>query len=148
MPPGHDRFSSLRGSNDPAPSSSSSRPYARSSSTSARPAGGGRSLADLAAGLGPAPAPTGREGHRRASTNTVPSAAAARGGFDSDGTFRMEPAPAASSAAVGDSVKVTRYTREKLLSLRKGDGAGVPAQMTGLEGTAVLSEAAQDPGEF
>mmetsp|Transcript_11383 Transcript_11383/g.26677 ORF Transcript_11383/g.26677 Transcript_11383/m.26677 type:complete len:314 (-) Transcript_11383:1034-1975(-) len=143
-PPGHDRFSSLRGSGDgPAPSStssSSSRPYARSSTAGARPSGGGRSLADLAAGLGPAPPPGGgREGHRRASAGAAPApgSGAPRGGFDSDGTFRMEPA--------GDSVKVTRYTRERLLSLRRGDGGGVPEQMKGLEGSSVLSEAAQDP---
>ena len=94
--------------------------------TSAGSRGGGRSLADLAATVPEGASSAGRRG----------SYEGGRGGARFSGLKSESEA------------KVIRFTREKLLSMRPPSNAtsGLPPVLKHLEGNAVLSEAAQDPG--
>ncbi len=117
--PTNDRFSALK-------SSESSRPYSRSSSSGPRP--GGRSLADLAAGL----SSTGgdRDHHHRGpdrndskpihrSSSTGYHPRGERGGTSSDIQRTRSGSGGGTSLEQDDGgAKVIRFTREKLLSLK------------------------------
>ncbi|KAG7349392.1 GYF domain containing protein [Nitzschia inconspicua] len=117
--------------------------FHRSSSTGNKPPG--RSLADLAAKV-PEASVSGRrhtsfgEGGRSGSTGNG-RFSALRGGNDAG-------ASGGSIDAYKPDPKVTRYTREKLLSLRpapKNPDPGPPEVLKPLEGSVVYSLIAQDP---
>lgn len=119
--------------------------FGRSSSTAAKASG--RSLADLAARV-PDSAPTGRRQSANYDSRGSSSSgrftgvrAGEQGGPGSGGTIdAFKPDP-----------KVIRYTREKLLSMRPpshlGD-QGLPSSLSHLDGSNIVSKAAQDPGMF
>ena len=141
-PSTNDRFGSLRSN-----SASSAFPsFNRSASTGAKVTGG-RSLADLAAGLSPASSGPSSGLSRSSSTGYRSSGDHDRGGGGSgigDGVSR-------GGGSGGDGgAKVIRYTREKLLSLRPvpKEDEGPPAILKHLEGSVVISKAPQDPGEL
>lgn len=103
--------------------------YNRSSSGGTRP--GGRSLADLAART-PGVTRSGSGSHRE----------------EGGGGARFS-GPGGSGEET--SVKVIRFTREKLLSMRvppKADAESPPARLKHLEGTPIISSEPQDPGKF
>ncbi|KAK1736422.1 hypothetical protein QTG54_013022 [Skeletonema marinoi] len=149
--PTNDRFSALK-------SSESSRPYNRSASSGPRP--GGRSLADLAAGLsstggdrenhhhhrGPSERNDSKPIHRSASTGYHPRGE--RGGTSSDIQRTRSGSGGGASLDHDDGgAKIIRFTREKLLSLRPrhtGD-VGLPDVLKHMEGTVVISSEPQDP---
>lgn len=119
--------------------------FHRSSSTGSKPAG--RSLADLAAKVPEAPGPG-----RRHSTYADGGRSGGGGGArfsalrGSDGG--IGGTGAGSIEAYKPDPKVVRYTREKLLSLRRAPenpDPGPPDVLKPLEGSAVYSETAQDP---
>jgi hypothetical protein len=115
--------------------------FNRSSSTGTGTKSSGRSLADLAAKV-PEPASAGRrhssfgEGVRPA-TGRFSALRASDGGVAGGSIDAYKPDP-----------KVTRYTREKLLSLRpapKNPDPGPPDVLKPLEGSVIYSATAQDP---
>lgn len=155
--PSHDRFSALKSTSD------SSRPgtYNRSASSGPRP--GGRSLADLAAGLSSTGGDRDRDHrgdrnesrpgsmHRSSSTGYHHPRGGERGGTSSD----IQRSRSGSGGGVSleedvdVGVKVIRYTREKLLSLRprpRGADEGLPDVLKHLEGNVIISSEPQDPG--
>lgn len=143
--PTNDRFSALKSSDG------SSRPYSRSSTGGARP--GGRSLADLAAGL---PSSGGdRDHHHRNDSRPIHRSSST--GYHTRGRDRGDMASSdiqrSRSGSGGEfddgGAKVIRFTREKLLSLRPrptGD-KGLPDVLKHLEGSLVISNEPQDPGK-
>jgi hypothetical protein len=136
-PPNVNKFSVLDDDEDvngeaqqPRPANSRSealRTFQRSSSSGTKP----RSLADLAAGAPPS------TGHPRSSST---------GYREEGGRF------SGLSSGDGDGKqKVIRYTREKLLSMRKAPGPddpNPPEVLKHIEGTSVLSPEPLDPGMF
>lgn len=108
------------------------RSFHRSSSGGTKPTG--RSLADLAARAPPT-------GVTRSSSTPY------RTGEEGGGGGRFS---SLSSSADSDA-KVIRFTREKLLSMRKPPGPNDPNPpdvLKHIEGTVVLSPEPQDPGKF
>lgn len=154
--PTNDRFSALKSSSE-----SSSRPYNRSASNGPRV--GGRSLADLAAGLSSTSGGGGGGGgdrdnhhhhhhhrdrnndsskqiHRSSSTGLYH-----RGGDRGD----MQRSRSGSGFDQDDGgAKIIRFTREKLLSLRPRPtgNVGLPDVLKHLEGSVVITNEPQDPG--
>ena len=147
--PTNDRFSALKSSE------SSSRPYNRSASSGPRP--GGRSLADLAAGL----SSTGGDRdhhhhhHHRGSerNDSKPIHRSSSTGYHrgdrGDNNQRSRSGSGGGNLDYDDGgAKIIRFTREKLLSLRpRPTGAvGLPDVLKHLEGSVVVASEPQDPG--
>ncbi len=155
--PTNDRFSALKSSE------SSSRPYNRSASSGPRV--GGRSLADLAAGLSSTSGGGGGGGggdrdnhhhhhrdrnndsskqiHRSSSTGLYH-----RGGGGGDRGDMQRSRSGSGFDQDDGGAKIIRFTREKLLSLRPrptGNG-GLPDVLEHLEGSVVITNEPQDPG--
>ncbi|KAL7495872.1 hypothetical protein ACHAWT_004205 [Skeletonema menzelii] len=148
--PTNDRFSALKSSE------SSSRPYNRSASSGPRP--GGRSLADLAAGLSSTGGDRDHHHHHRGSERNdskpihrISSTGyhrGERGGNSSDIQRSRSGSGGGGSLDHDDGgAKIIRFTREKLLSLRPrptGD-VGLPDVLKHLEGSVVVASEPQDP---
>lgn len=138
-PPNVNKFSVLdddddvNGDQQPLPANSRSealRSFHRSSSGGPKPTG--RSLADLAAR-------TPSTGITRSSSAPFREEAGSGGRFSNLG----------GEGGGGSSAKVIRFTREKLLSMRKAprpDDPNPPEVLKHLEGTSVLAPEPQDPG--
>lgn len=179
---GGGRFSALRSENHSSASLGASggpmtsRPFHRASSTGNKPKTGGRSLADLAAGLSGGGSGDPRDGrhhgghHHHHDPRIRGDHHLHRGDHHERGDPRMMSRNASAGLARtrsgssdakellggqgsgGDGspagLKAIRYTREKLLSLRGRGDEGPPECIKALEGSVVVSEVAQDPGEF
>ena len=175
---GGGRFSSLRSDNHtsgaaigtsssrPLPSQPSpSQPFHRAASTGSKPKKGGRSLADLAAGLSSSNNPPSHHvphhgRHHEPTHERDPrsqprssSTGITRIRSESDAESLLGHVPSSPGEKSGGSVdpnaaKVIRYTREKLLSLRGRGDEGAPECVLELEGSVVVSKVSQDPGEF
>ena len=94
-------------------------------------------------GEGPLPSGHGRldeGGHRAAAMGKFEGGKYVEGGSSSDAGDGI--------GGSGGGAKVIRYTREKMLSLRGRGDEGPPECLKELEGSVVISEEAQDPGEF
>jgi len=140
-PPNLNKFSVLDDDDDvnceqrPANSRSEAlRTFHRSSSSGPKPTG--RSLADLAARAPPT-------GVTRSSS--APFRGEEGGGVGGGGRF----SGLSSGDGEGSNVKVIRFTREKLLSMRKAPGPNdpnPPEVLKHIEGTSILSPEPQDPG--
>ena len=141
--PTNDRFSALK-------SSESTRPYNRSASSGPRP--GGRSLADLAAGLSSTGGERDRDQHHRAPerNDSKPIHRSSSSGYHRTSTDIQRTRSGSGGSAGLDhedgGAKVIRFTREKLLSLRPTGDEGLPDVLKHLEGSVVISSEPQDPG--
>jgi hypothetical protein len=114
----------------------------------------GRSLADLAASIGPsdssasgaAPGGAGRGGPGDRDRRSGPGPRGTAGGPRGDrGGGERRPLP-----EFEWDKSIVRYTREKLLSLRpsaSGGGGELPAKLQHLEGVSVINDKASDPGK-